>query len=407
MFCNKCGSQIPDGINFCNKCGAPVALQTPVAPQGPAPEAPQMPEAPQPQPSFVPYDAPAPRQIADDDQATIIPPPLFDDTLDPGFGPASDPGFGPAGDPGFGPATNPGFDTGFGPDFPPEPTDDGKKKKKKTTIIIVAVAALVVAIAVVCILIFVVPGNTLTAEDESGQKMTSASTVSTLPEKPSGNSTKPSSPSEPSTAPSTPTVDLKGAEKLADDVCDKMYTLEMKDIFEKEILGWAYTEELIDNYVMEQTGTDNKADGYQKISGAFSSKVTNAEEFLNALFSSVGDYDAMLASKYGDDYTTSADHTVTEITADEAAPFVEKTKKKVDSFSSFGLNSKNLDWDKIDSFVQVKTKKTISGSLETETNDVLMILGCIDGKWTIVYVDDSGDPSMCLYSLSFLEEMLG
>ncbi len=399
MFCNKCGSQIPDGINFCNKCGAPVALQSPVAPQAQAPETPQAPEAPQPQPAFVPYEAPMPRQMADDDQATIIPPPLFDDSLDP----VPDPGFGPAVNTGF----DTGFDPGFQPDFPPEPTDDDKKKKKNTTIIIAVAAALVVAIAVFCVLAFVAPGFLLKDEDKSTESPTSASTVSTLPEKPSGNSTKPTSPSEPSTAPSDPTVDLKGAEKLADDINDKMYDLDMKGIFENEILGWAYTEEIIDNYVVEQTGASSKTDAYKQMADALGAKVTNAEEFINALFSAVGDYDAMLASKYGDDYTTSAEHTVTEITADEAAPFVEKTKKKVDSFSSLGLNSKNLDWDKIDSFVQVKSKQTISGSLDAETNDVLMILGCIDGKWTIVYVDDAGDSSMCLYSLSFIEEMIG
>ena len=46
MFCEKCGSQIPDGSSFCENCGAPVSSSA-----APAPEAPQAPKAPPKRPS--------------------------------------------------------------------------------------------------------------------------------------------------------------------------------------------------------------------------------------------------------------------------------------------------------------------------------------------------------------------
>lgn len=52
MFCNHCGTQVPDGTAFCPKCGAtlPVSNQ-PFNPIPPVPPIPQQPYIPQP---FVP-----------------------------------------------------------------------------------------------------------------------------------------------------------------------------------------------------------------------------------------------------------------------------------------------------------------------------------------------------------------
>ena len=39
MFCEKCGTQLPDGVNFCEKCGAKVEAETAQPTETPAPEA--------------------------------------------------------------------------------------------------------------------------------------------------------------------------------------------------------------------------------------------------------------------------------------------------------------------------------------------------------------------------------
>ncbi|MBP3939609.1 MAG: zinc ribbon domain-containing protein [Clostridia bacterium] len=379
MFCNSCGSQIPDGINFCNKCGAPVAPQT------------QAPSAPQPQAPIPPY-IPRPSKAMSDNDATIIPP-LFDDTSDT----VPHPDFVPFADPGFEPEQNNNDANG------------NKDKKKKTAVIISVVAVLVVAIAVFCVLAFVKPGFLLKeSEDKNDGKSTSASTVSTFAEKPSGttNPTVPSSdPSGTEPTPANPDVDLKAAEKLADEFFKDLMKFDMKGMFENEIFGWDNSEKIIDNYAIQITGADSAKDAYKAMSELTHIKANDAEDFVNALFSAAGDYKEIFSSEYGNDYTTSATHTAKVITADEAAPYIEKTKKKIDSFSSYGVSSKELDWDEIESFVQVKSKQVISGNLKTEENEVLFIFGYIDGGWKSVYVDDNGDSSMCLYSLSFLENL--
>ncbi len=37
MFCNKCGNQIPDGVNFCTNCGAPIEASAAPQPTEPTP----------------------------------------------------------------------------------------------------------------------------------------------------------------------------------------------------------------------------------------------------------------------------------------------------------------------------------------------------------------------------------
>lgn len=55
MFCNMCGANIPDGVEFCPNCGAP----QPKAPQENAPQAPVQPEAPAQPEAPVQAEAPA------------------------------------------------------------------------------------------------------------------------------------------------------------------------------------------------------------------------------------------------------------------------------------------------------------------------------------------------------------
>ncbi|MCL2299098.1 MAG: zinc ribbon domain-containing protein [Firmicutes bacterium] len=69
MFCNKCGNQIPEGVQFCAGCGAPTSAaeappqaQQPFAQQPYPPPYPQQPYPPQPYPPQYqqPYYAPPP-----------------------------------------------------------------------------------------------------------------------------------------------------------------------------------------------------------------------------------------------------------------------------------------------------------------------------------------------------------
>ena len=60
MFCNQCGSIVPDGAKFCPKCGAPVEIAQPVEPTEPVqPAEPAQPVPPTPQPAYAPSAAPA------------------------------------------------------------------------------------------------------------------------------------------------------------------------------------------------------------------------------------------------------------------------------------------------------------------------------------------------------------
>lgn len=57
MFCESCGTFIPDGQSFCTNCGAPVASPAPVAAAAPVAE-------PAPAPAAAPAPAPAPAPAA-------------------------------------------------------------------------------------------------------------------------------------------------------------------------------------------------------------------------------------------------------------------------------------------------------------------------------------------------------
>ena len=59
MFCNKCGSQVPDGMNFCNNCGNPMANAASQAPQQPMYQQPPM-QQPMYQPPVAPMQQPEP-----------------------------------------------------------------------------------------------------------------------------------------------------------------------------------------------------------------------------------------------------------------------------------------------------------------------------------------------------------
>lgn len=190
MFCQKCGSQVPEGSKFCINCGAPVEIPAPAAPavpepaQAPAPEpvqvpvqepvAPQVPEAPaqpeipvQPQQPAAPqYTQPAAPQQPIAPQYAQPAAPQYQQPAAPQYAPPAAPQYA---QPQYSRPAAPQYASPFGAQTP------AKKPVNKKLIAIIGGAALaVIAVIVACIFIFGKGGDGAGSAKEVAEKYVKA-----------------------------------------------------------------------------------------------------------------------------------------------------------------------------------------------------------------------------------------
>lgn len=342
MFCNNCGTQLPEGTKFCNGCGAPVA---PVQPQNPVGGA---------EPTMFVGNIPQE--------------------------PAEIPAYQP-------PMQN----------FAPQPPVQPEPKKSNTGLIIGAVVAVAVVVVVFCILGFVKPGFLLDKEDTTAGKESTSSLAEN--EDPTSPSYKPSI-DEPSSNPSVPvqpSVDLQDAKDAADKYLGYLAKYDIVSLCNCEILSFkdvegSYEKALLDAIAAENGTAITPSELYSILSSQSNTTITDMEDFINATVAAdSGDSDAI-------SYTINS---AKEISKSEADGYIRKTKASIDAFSEYGLDSDNCPWDELEAFVKVDC--TVSNDLGSDKT--VIILGYIDNDWAVIHMDD-GSPSIHLTSIAFLAGML-
>ena len=202
MFCNNCGTQLPEGTKFCNGCGAPVA---PVQPQTPVGGA---------EPTMFVGNIPQE--------------------------PAEIPAYQP-------PMQN----------FAPQPPVQPEPKKSNTGLIIGAVVAVAVVVVVFCILGFVKPGFLLDKEDTTAGKESTSSLAEN--EDPTSPSYKPSI-DEPSSNPSVPvqpSVDLQDAKDAADKYLGYLAKYDIVSLCNCEILSFKDVEGSYEKALLDAIAAEN------------------------------------------------------------------------------------------------------------------------------------------------------
>lgn len=380
MFCNKCGSQLPDGTRFCKFCGA----QLPTVPveyddyATPAAEPVPMPMQPPMAPPVQPYMAPPPAQ----------------------------------------------------PQMVQPPNDDDDSKKGKGGYVIIAVVAIIL-IATVVITAILLFGNKddsskdsedTTATTQSSTLMaggSSQATTTTTEPSTSDTTTEPSSessagttdPSVPSTAipapnptptptptptpePQPPKVDLSGAEYVAKKYIESIDALNMKSACSYEVLGWydfsyAFEELLLEDYE-SYYGDLTYDELYSIISEEIGYNINDVEDIFDL---------AIEQNRADNDPATVRVKSSKEISKSESTKFINATKNQMNNLNDYGIYSDDYNWSGFSSFAQVNAEATYSdGSKES----LSLLLGYAYGDWYVIYIESNSEP-IGLFSLYIIE----
>ena len=378
MFCNKCGSQLPDGTRFCKFCGA----QLPTVPveyddyATPAAEPVPMPMQPPMAPPVQPYMPPPPAQ----------------------------------------------------PPMTPPPNDDDDSKKGKGGYVIIAVVAIVLIATVVITAILLFGNKDDSSKDSEDTTATtqastlmaggsSQATTTTTEPSTSDTTTEPSSessagttdPSVPSTAipapnptptptptpePQPPKVDLSGAEYAAKKYIESIDALNMKSACSYEVLGWydfsyAFEELLLEDYE-SYYGDLTYDELYSIISEEIGYNINDVEDVFDV---------AIEQNRADNDPATVHVKSSKEISKSESTKFINATKNQMNNLNDYGIYSDDYNWSGFSSFAQVNAEATYSdGSKES----LSLLLGYAYGDWYVIYIESNSEP-IGLFSLYIIE----
>ena len=322
MFCNKCGSQVPDGMNFCNNCGNPMANAAPQAPQQPMYQQPPM-QQPMYQPPVAPIEQPEP-------------------------------------------------------------------PKKKNTGLIIGIVAGVLAVIVAAVLVWglAFDGFGLKDKDDDKDEKKDSTTTSAVAESNTNNADVNNQ------TPETPVIayDIKDAEEVAIDYANSIFSFEIKDSCEKDIIGWNLFEGtldkiLFDKYKASYGDAATISDMYQQLADESGYDITDAESFIDAALDSVD------ATEFEFDIIALSSK---ELSKSEADEYISNLKSSIDAYNSYGLYSGTIKWNDIQAYAEVLIRDK-----DAENADgITVILGYINNEWKVIHADawPSG-----LYSLNSLE----
>lgn len=386
MFCSNCGAEISEKYAFCKFCGAPQSKNQP------ADEA-----------KVTPDVLPDRKEYISDSRAITTP------TV--------------------------------------QPTDtntDNQPKKSHTNMIILTVVALILvaAVAVTAILLFgqkdspdtdsdanqaqtesssdsvttstipsealsvVIPGSTSTTTTTATSESSSSTATDSSTSESENVSTKvPSAvipPSPTSAAPNKPS--LSSAETVALNHVRSLFPLNPKTMSNYELLGWSNYLKIVDNSVIKATNKSSKSDAYAEMSKVWGVPIYNAEDLIDVSLDEI-DHSASLAERYGSNITvTGKNFNSSYITKDQAQTYINQTIAKNKSYSKIVVDPSLINWNSVDYYAKVTFDGSVSGSLKTETDLQVYILGSVNGTWKVLYSEEPEEANgkMGLMSLTFL-----
>ncbi len=386
MFCSNCGAEISEKYAFCKFCGAPQPKNQPA-------------EEVTATPDVVPERA----EYISDPQ--VMPDPLVQPT-----------------------------------DIP---ADSKPKKSHANTIILTVVAIiLVAAVAVMAIFLFGRKDNpdtdsganqaqsdsasdsvttstnpsealsvimstptSTTTTTASSESSSSASADSSTSESEKVSTNAPSAvipPTPTSAAPSKPS--LSSAENMALNHVRSLFPLNPKAMSNYELLGWNNYLKIVDNSVIKATNKSSKSAAYEEISKIWGRSIHNAEDMVEASLDVIGHNDS-LAERYGNNLTvTGKNFNSSYITKDQAQAYINQTIAKNKSYSKIVVDPALINWNSVDYYAKVTFDGTVSGSLKSETDLQVYILGSVNGTWKVLYSEEPEEANgkMGLMSLTFL-----
>lgn len=385
MFCSNCGAEISEKYAFCKFCGAPQPKNQP------ADEA-----------KVTPDVVPDRKEYISDSRAITTP------TV--------------------------------------QPTDtntDNQPKKSHTNMIILTVVAiiLVAAVAVTAILLFgqkdrpdtdsdanqaqtesssdsvttstipsealsvVIPGSTsTTTTTATSESSSSTATDSSTSESENVSTKAPSAviPPSPTSAPNKPS--LSSAETVALNHVRSLFPLNPKTMSNYELLGWSNYLKIVDNSVIKATNKSSKSDAYAEMSKVWGVPIHNAEDLIDVSLDEI-DHSASIAERYGSNITvTGKNFNSSYITKDQAQTYINQTIAKNKSYSKIVVDPSLINWNSVDYYAKVTFDGSVSGSLKTETDLQVYILGSVNGTWKVLYCEEPDEPNgkMGFMSLTFL-----
>lgn len=327
-----------------------------------------------------------------------------------------------------------------------QPTDtntDNQPKKSHTNMIILTVVALILvaAVAVTAILLFgqkdrpdtdsdanqaqtesssdsvttstipseslsvVIPGSTsTTTTTATSESSSSTATDSSTSESENVSTKAPSAviPPSPTSAPNKPS--LSSAETVALNHLRSLFPLNPKAMSNYELLGWSNYLKIVDNSVIKATNKSSKSAAYAEISKVWGRSIYNAEDMVEASLDVIGHADS-LTERYGDNLTvTGKNFSSSYITKAQAQTYIDQTIAKNKSYSNIVVDPSLINWNSIDYYAKVSFDGTVSGSLKSETDLQVYILGSVNGMWKVLYCEEPEEANgkMGLMSLTFL-----
>lgn len=238
------------------------------------------------------------------------------------------------------------------------------KKKSFTPFIIIGVAVLLAA--VICIVIVVYSKT--------------------------GGFTKEVSNAKETTTPVAFEPSLTDAENLTQQLYGFVFENDIKGLNQHEILDWSYITNAVDMYQLETYNTNNLEDAYWEFSYDEDADVSNADEYLDYVYSNYIDFGAEFENECGSDYTVTYSDITSEMLSDEEGKeYVQATKDEIAENWGEYIDPNSINSNGITHYAFVECTVTIAGSKSEYIATMNVVLGYIDNEWKYVYVTESTD----------------